>query len=132
MCQAIIYTAVLTGSLAGAERKTTNGSQFIGWKCLLACSLGWGVWEWAEMLLHSSPTRENIFLLSQWCPIFSGNGCELTWFSSPSERKCQLQKSWREQKLSLLGLHDEFVMTVLTLSSRVLILMSRGTAQHQC
>lgn len=52
----------------------------------------------------------------QWCPVFSGNGCELTWFSSPSERKCQLQKSWQEQKLSLLGFLDEFVMTVLSLS----------------
>lgn len=40
-------------------------------------------------------------------------------------------KGLGEQKLSLLGLLDEFVMTVLTLHKTLLILMSKGTAHHE-
>lgn len=40
-------------------------------------------------------------------------------------------KGWREQKLSLLGPLDEFVMIVLTLCKRLLILISRGAPQHR-
>lgn len=44
---------------------------------------------------HSSClTGKERFFESQRCPVFSGDRCELTWFSSPSERKCQHQKAW--------------------------------------
>lgn len=40
-------------------------------------------------------------------------------------------RGWREQKLSLLGPLDEFVMTVLTLCETLLILISRSAPQHR-